>query len=400
MVPQPGTAFAYARRVKPAPVLVIALIAGCGGGDDPTDPTPLIALDEGTEADRPVETNVTAWPDAPWATVDAGTLTLKPSCSVVPGTSGAPRLFTLDGADGDRAIVVQVNPTIAGTCLPRVLACVRAIDAECDPYQDQTTGVPAERQLRTSFCSGMSCTPADEMLDLLLDNPDTTDTELVARITTDAPIAFESNPLLFQGTLLGDLYDANIAGNFLVSYEIARGASDQARLAVGSYRLQWDGGNAGLGIEGAYCTSATPQGCAVRHDPTRGLDGSQCMVAQAGPVDVGVRVWVSEMFQPPPASAIQIEAKLMPGSVPVTLHTDGQAGPRLVVSPDHPGPVDVFVEASAATGTQLELGVRPCATTGTGTPEVPHCDRQADLGPVYPATADIAIRSDDTLCPP
>lgn len=317
--------------------VILVAFAACGGSapDDVGDDGALIAIDEGAPpVTRQVVSAARTWaPDAPWASVDdTGVLTIAPDCSVVKGTSGPPRLFSLDDADDGRTLVVQVSPSGSGACLPRVLACVHnAAETECaDGFQDQTSGEHEDSLLHTGFCPAGACgaPTGDEVIELQLFDRDEQDTGVSARITTDAPITFDSmmgngSPDNFTA-LTGHLFDAEITGDFLVSYEIARDHDSSQRLGTGSYHLLWEGGAKGLGIEGQYCTS--PTSCKVHHNPTRSPDGQQCVSSDSQPIALGVRIWATAGQATNGFDTLVVSGSVLGGTDPLIFHSFTDAG--------------------------------------------------------------------------
>jgi hypothetical protein len=369
------------------------LIVGCTAKAEPP-PDELIAMSEGEQLTRalhsPPLSPAPDWP--PWATIASGNLVLAPPCDTVPGTSGPPELFSLDHVDGDARFVVQVSPSLAGTCLPRVLACVEE-NGGCT-YQDQTTGKVADIRMKTHFCYGSSCTGADfadEVIHFKVENPDDRDTSLVARVTTDAPIAFRILASHFHDELVGDLYDANITGEFLASYQIAR-MPDATPVTDGTYNLTWNPISQdwnGFGIEAESCSAPVP-GCLVRHAPTRTSVG-QCLRAQTGtPVTIGLRVWIADT-----ANLEDADRMYVGGPATAVFHALGFADPGGINLPLNSTEQSVTVDAGDVVGTDVTFQLWRCRSAGAGT--APVC-AAPPIGPPD-AVATIAVRSSLTTCP-
>jgi hypothetical protein len=98
--------------------------------------------------------------------------------------------------------------------------------------------------------------------------------------------------------LIGDLYDANIRGDFRITYEVARTTDPDKKVTTGSFELRWGTASQQFTIEPAACWSATPgpgpglTSCIVRHDPTR-RGNAICLEAPSSPssITVALDIW-------------------------------------------------------------------------------------------------------------
>jgi hypothetical protein len=307
--------------------LIAFLVAGCGDTTAGSDDS-LIALAEGTTLRLPISAvGRASWDAAPWATVDpvAKQLVLAPKCNVVTGTAGAPRLFVLDRADGDRSVVVQVSPSGDGDCRPYVDACVCGTAAACTESASGTSSVPycgiahdvVGRQIR--FMTAFDDTSADEQISFRLHNPDCADQQaglpcddsVSGRLTTDAPIHFNKDARVLKPDveLVGDLFNANVRGDFRISYEIARSSEPDDKVATGSFELRW--GTEPFTIEPAACWTATNGTCLVKHGPTKPTGTSPiCLQVSAGTaaITVALDVWIQRRPGMPGPTSLQLSS--------------------------------------------------------------------------------------------
>ncbi len=361
-------------------VVLLGLFIACNGSvEDPVDGS-LVALDEGETTSRPLANGVKAAADWPsWASIEDGTLVLAPGCEVVTGTDGPPKVFSLGFITGEPALLVQVTPTIAGACLPRVLACISAGPTDCvsdQDFHDQSTGRMVDEVLDLTF------TGPDKQIVFRLYNPDAGDTQLNARLTTDAPIAFVENENRFSGDLRGGLANSNITGDFRVSYEIARGMSIEARIATGAYRLRWNDDEI-HGIEVASCATANANCTLVRNA------AGWCVQEPTGnaQITVALRLWTGPHAPHAP----------QPGA-PDTLLLRGVTGgapPPIFTSATTTQPQTITVP--------LDIGAQPVAANlGANldnkrvTLELFACVAPCAAGGMPSATVELAIR---TRCP-
>ena len=250
--------------------LVAATLAGCTG--DPADTTPLVggALVGLAEGEVVVRTLAQPAPSAqlpPWVTIDRETLVIAPGCDVVRGFEGAPQLFTIELANGTDPVQIQVQPTIAGACVPRVKLCVtdKAQSIDCltdDQFRDQTLG---EVALSVAYLS-----PSDpvELLYVQLFDPDRDpESPLEARLSNDGPLpSITGDAARLAAVSPIPLPNHDIAGDFRLFYEIALAGQSARRLATGTYRLQWNRDKQPeYGVEVEWCVDPSTGGpCSYR----------------------------------------------------------------------------------------------------------------------------------------
>ncbi|HEV7554912.1 MAG TPA: hypothetical protein VGO00_05605, partial [Kofleriaceae bacterium] len=101
--------------------LALVVMAGCDGSSSTAIAItggPLVTIAEGETTTLHVDaTNISVTlaggdPAPTWVSADGGSITLSPDCLVVSGTSGPPRLISLEVSDGHTStpLLVQVSP--------------------------------------------------------------------------------------------------------------------------------------------------------------------------------------------------------------------------------------------------------------------------------------------------
>lgn len=332
---------------------------------------------------------------APWVTIAGTTLTLAPPCSLISGSDGPPHLYTFDLQNGDDPILVQVSPTLAGGCLPRVLACLTGPTISCAgpldpitlaPFQDQSSGTLQDRTVRILFSPPSPADPEpDRELHFRLYDPDDLDgsgSPLLARLTTDAPLVFvrgDANQL-FNDTAepVASIYNAHVIGEFRVSYEIADRRSAQAVIATGAYALDWSDTRPGesprLAIEAASCASASPLGCSVARAPS----APACLAPHARPFTLGLRVWLAPHAITGGVNAVHLAARAgngaaLPSATLTAMSQTRSDSMDLAVGSDGALPVSAELEVGADTDQTVLLRAWFCVAGNGDSQGAPRC---------------------------
>ena len=355
--------------------VALVVMAGCDGSSSAAIAItggPLVTIAEGetttlhVDAANPSVTLAGGDAAPSWVSVDGGSITLTPDCTVVSGTSGAPRLISLEVSDGHTStpLLVQVSPSATGLCLPTLLACLPDVITPCNMTAPPTCAVAdaiADNRLDITFPAG-----TDRQLVMTLHDPDTTEA-LSALPTTTAPIKLQSDA---TGTNFCAIVPAaHVVGNFNLSYIIARGMNDEAPVvATGAFRVSWDIDKL-YGVQLTTCASDGMRDCQI-------VDDGACIRKDAAgdAITVGVRVWISQKGATMLGDGTVVPFTATPQSgpaIPLATATQRASGqvPLTITKSVLTEPFDVTADLGAMTGpvTFALGGTLATATVTVGT---------------------------------